>query len=48
MTEHATSRIDIRLTPTEKRILQEKARATRRTVASLLKQLIDEIDKVIP
>lgn len=44
----ATSRLDLRLTPEEKKILEDKARQTRRSISSLLRQLIDEIDKVIP
>ena len=46
--EPRTERVDIRLTPSEKKVLEDKAKATRRTVTSLLSQLIDEIDKVIP
>lgn len=43
-----TERIDFRVTPAQKAILLEKARKTRRTVTSLVEQLIDEIDKVVP
>ena len=46
--ELRSERVDVRLTPTEKKILEDKARSTRRTVTSIVAQLIDEIDKVIP
>jgi uncharacterized protein (DUF1778 family) len=43
-----SERLNLRLTPNEVAILQEKARKTQRTVTSIVAQLIDEIDKVIP
>jgi uncharacterized protein (DUF1778 family) len=46
--EKRSERIDLRLTLTEKKILEDKARSTRRTVTSIVAQLIDEIDKIIP
>lgn len=46
--ERRTERFDIRLTKTEKATLEAKADQTRRSLASIIAQLIDEIDKVIP
>lgn len=43
-----TNRIDMRLTAAERDALVAKALATRRTVTSIMAQLIDEMDKIIP
>lgn len=48
MGEKRSERVDLRLTPMEKKILEDRAKATRRTVTSIMVQLIDEIDKIIP
>lgn len=43
-----TERIDFRMTPEEKQMLEAKAAKTRRTITSIMLQLIDEMDKIIP
>ena len=43
-----TARIDLRLTPSEKAKLEAKAKAKRRTVTSVMLELIENIDKIIP
>lgn len=43
-----TARIEMRVTPEEKRALELKAIQTRRTLSSIIAQLIDEMDKIIP
>lgn len=47
-TKTRTERLDLRVTPEEREILQAKCDATHRTLTSIVAQLIDEIDKIIP